>query len=100
MLLTEKGEVAFGRHVQWRGRLGKGAATFYTTFQQLMLSLGICVGALALHASIHLNGRQHARLSDFSVAFVVVAVISLSATWWNMAFSHTTGAEISGHKQA
>jgi EmrB/QacA subfamily drug resistance transporter len=76
------------------------ANSFYTTFQQLMLSLGICVGALALHASIHLGGRLHARLSDFSVAFVVVAVISLAATWWNMKFSKTAGAEISGHRQA
>ncbi len=76
------------------------ATSFYTTFQQLMLSLGICVGALALHASIHLNGRQHAQLSDFSVAFVVVAVISLAATYWNMTFSKTAGAEISGHRQA
>jgi EmrB/QacA subfamily drug resistance transporter len=75
------------------------ATSFYTTFQQLMLSLGICVGALALHASIHLGGRLHAQLSDFSVAFVVVALISLAATYWNMKFSKTAGAEISGHRK-
>ena len=74
------------------------ATSFYTTFQQLMLSLGICVGALALHASIFLGGRVHVQLGDFSVAFLVVAAISLTATFWNAQFAHNAGAEISGHR--
>jgi EmrB/QacA subfamily drug resistance transporter len=73
------------------------ATSFYTTFQQLMLSLGICIGALALHASIHLGGHTHAQLGDFSVAFLVVALISLAATFWNARFAPDAGAEISGH---
>ena len=74
------------------------ATSFYTTFQQLMLSLGICIGALALHASIHLGGHARAQLGDFSVAFIVVALISLAATFWNAKFAHDAGAEISGHR--
>src|SRR6201991_1775152 len=46
------------------------ATSFYTTFQQLMLSLGICVAAAALHASLVWHGRPHAQLPDFSVAFL------------------------------
>ena len=33
------------------------ATSFYSTFQQLMLSLGICVGATALHVSMLWQGR-------------------------------------------
>ena len=74
------------------------ATSFYSTFQQLMLSLGICIGALALHASIFLGHHTHAQLPDFSVAFIVVAAISLLAAFWNARFSPEAGAEISGHR--
>jgi MFS family permease len=73
------------------------ATSFYTTFQQLMLSLGICLGALALHGSMTINGNPDPQLGDFSAAFIIVAIISLSATFWNLRFSPTAGAEISGH---
>lgn len=74
------------------------ATSFYTTFQQLMLSLGICIGALALHASMAFNGVETPELGDFSTAFIVVAIISISATIWNLRFSPTAGEEISGYK--
>ena len=75
------------------------ATSFYTTFQQLMLSLGICVAALALHASMYIDDHGVAQLNDFSVAFIVVTLISLLATIWNASFSRTAGSEISGHRQ-
>ena len=34
------------------------ATSFYATFQQLMLSLGICIAALALHASMSSAGMS------------------------------------------
>jgi hypothetical protein len=74
------------------------ATSFYTTFQQLMLSLGICVGALALHSSMFFRNHEHAALNDFSAAFLVVTLISLMATIWNMRFSKTAGADMSGYK--
>ncbi|WFR94451.1 MFS transporter [Rhizobium tumorigenes] len=74
------------------------ATSFYTTFQQLMLSLGICVAALALHGSMFIQDHQQAELNDFSAAFIVVTLISLSATIWNSRFSKTAGAEMSGYK--
>jgi hypothetical protein len=74
------------------------ATSFYTTLQQLMLSLGICIGALALNSSMAVRGNAHLDLSDFSVAFIVVTVVSLAATIWNLRFSPTAGAEISGHR--
>ncbi|WP_416065723.1 MDR family MFS transporter [Rhizobium sp. ZK1] len=74
------------------------ATSFYTTFQQLMLSLGICIGALALHGSMAFNGVETPELGDFSAAFIIVALISICATFWNLRFSPTAGEEISGYR--
>jgi EmrB/QacA subfamily drug resistance transporter len=73
------------------------ATAFYSTFQQLMLSLGICVAAIALHLAMLAHGDARPTLADFSAAFGVVTAISLSATIWNLRFAPEAGAEISGH---
>ncbi len=76
------------------------ATSFYTTFQQLMLSVGICVAALALHGSILARGHKGTpALGDFSVAFLIVTAISLAATIWNVRFAADAGHEISGHRR-
>jgi len=77
-------------------RMGS-ATSFYSTFQQLMLSMGICAGAAALQGAMVLRGHVLPRFADFTVAFWTVALISLSATIWNRRFSHEAGTEISGH---
>ncbi|UPG88368.1 MFS transporter [Luteibacter aegosomaticola] len=74
------------------------ATSFYTTFQQLMLSLGICVAAAALHVSVVWGGREHAALPDFSVAFLVVTFISLLAAPVSALLPKNAGAEMSGHR--
>jgi EmrB/QacA subfamily drug resistance transporter len=74
------------------------ATSFYTTFQQLMLSLGICVAAAALHVSVVWGGREHAALPDFSVAFLVVTFISLLAAPVCALLPKNAGAEMSGHR--
>ncbi len=74
------------------------ATSFYTTFQQLMLSVGICVAATTLQASMLLRGHIHPGLNDFSAAFLIVTGISMVATVWNLRFSADAGAEISGQK--
>ena len=76
------------------------ATSFYTTFQQLMLSLGICVGALALHVSMSFNDSETPQLHDFSAAFLFVTAISITATFWNLRFSRNAGSDISGHAAA
>jgi EmrB/QacA subfamily drug resistance transporter len=74
-----------------------GATTFYTTFQQLMLSMGICAGAAALQGAMVLRGHHVPQFADFTAAFWTVAAVSLTATIWNRRFSHEAGTEISGH---
>jgi hypothetical protein len=75
------------------------ATSFYITFQQLMLSFGICIGALALHGAMLLQGHNRPALGDFSVAFLVVTAISLLATIWNARFSKTAGEDMRGHRR-
>jgi EmrB/QacA subfamily drug resistance transporter len=77
-------------------RMGS-ATSFYTTFQQLMLSMGICAGAAALQGAMVLRGHHMPKFVDFTAAFWTVALISLSATIWNRRFDHDAGHEISGH---
>ena len=76
------------------------ATSFYTTFQQLMLSVGICAAALALHGSMVVRGHHGTpALGDFSFAFLIVTAVSLSATVWNLKFAPDAGEEISGHQR-
>ena len=76
------------------------ATSFYSTFQQLMLSMGICVGAGALHVGMLAGGHATPHLRDFTIAFLAVTAISTSATIWNRRFDKDAGAELSGRKAA
>jgi EmrB/QacA subfamily drug resistance transporter len=73
------------------------ATSFYTTFQQLMLSVGVCTGALALETAMRLGRHALPQLQDFSVAFFAVTAISLSAVLVNRRFAPDAGTEFSGH---
>jgi EmrB/QacA subfamily drug resistance transporter len=73
------------------------ATSFYATFQQLMLSLGICVGAGALHVGMLLTDRTQPGFADFTLAFLIVTAVSTLATIWNRRFSPNAGDELSGH---
>jgi hypothetical protein len=77
-------------------RLASSATSFYTTFQQLMLSAGICVAAAVLAVSMRVQGHVHPGLGDFSVAWVVVGVISLVASPICGFFARDAGDDMSG----
>lgn len=76
------------------------ATGFYATFQQLMLSLGICISAATLGLSMALSGHATALFSDFSAAFLVIASISALAFFACLRFPRDAGAEMSGHQPA
>ncbi len=73
------------------------ATSFYATFQQLTLSLGICTAATVLELGTLLNASRQPTLETFSIAFLLVATISASAVIWNRRFARDAGAEMSGH---
>ena len=73
------------------------ANSFYSTFQQLMLSFGICTGALALTVSRLIGDCLHPTIGDFSTAFLVVTAISLLAAPICLGFPVNAGAAMSGN---
>ncbi len=73
------------------------ATAFYTTFQQLMLSVGICVAAMGLEGAMAWRGHEAPVLADFSIAWGAVCIVSLLAYFWNIQFRPEDGVEFSGH---
>ena len=61
-----------------------------------MLSAGICAAAGVLAASMVVHGRQEPALSDFSVAWVVLGVITLAAVPVCARLARTAGDDMSG----
>ena len=74
------------------------ATSFYTTFQQMSLTMGIAISAAALAASIGVTHHVHAMLPDFSAAFLFVAAISFMAPVVATRLDRGAGAELSGHR--
>jgi EmrB/QacA subfamily drug resistance transporter len=73
------------------------ATSFYTTFQQLSLTLGIATSAAVLGASMDLRGHASPMLADFSTAFLVVGGIAVLAPVLSLRLRRDAGAELSGH---
>jgi EmrB/QacA subfamily drug resistance transporter len=74
------------------------ATSFYTTFQQMSLTLGIALSAAALAGSVAITGHGEPLPSDFSAAFLFVAAISLMAPLLARRLDAGAGAELSGHR--
>ncbi len=74
------------------------ATSFYATFQQMTLTLGICVAAGALAASRALAGRPELTLTDFSAGFAVVGTLALLASPIASRLAPDAGSELSGHR--
>lgn len=74
------------------------ATSFYTTQQQMMLSLGIAISAAALAGSMAVRGHTAPELGDFSIAFLVVGGLAMLAPIVSTRLDPAAGAELSGHK--
>ena len=72
------------------------ANAFYSTFQQLTLSFGICTAAAALHFSTELTRRSVPGFADFSAAFWVVTAVSICSVFANRRFDSHAGRQMSG----
>jgi len=81
------------------GRARMSSATsFYTTFQQLCISLGIATAAAALAGSMFVAGHVVPALSDFTAAYLLVAAIALFAPLLSTRLDRDAGAELSGQR--
>ena len=74
------------------------ATSFYATFQQMTLTLGICVAAGTLAASRALAGRPGLTLTDFSAGLAVVGTLALLASPLASRLAPDAGSELSGHR--
>jgi len=76
------------------------ATTLASVGQQLSLSFGVGLGALLLHTTLTLRGRDELGASDFSPAYFTIAVISLLSLLFFARMPEDAGAEISGNASA
>jgi MFS family permease len=72
------------------------ATSFYTTFQQMALSLGIAASAGALAGARFFSGHSLPTPGDFSIAFLVVTAVSLLAPLVCLKFDRKAGNELTG----
>jgi EmrB/QacA subfamily drug resistance transporter len=75
------------------------ATSFYTTFQQMSLTLGIALSAAALAASVAVTGHGEPMLGDFSAAFLFVSAISFLAPLLATRLDKGAGEALSGHHE-
>jgi MFS family permease len=68
--------------------------------QQLSISTGVAVGALMVELSLRFRGSEQILAGDFTLAFVVVALISGSSALVFRGLPANAGAEMSGHAPA
>jgi MFS family permease len=76
------------------------ATSFQSMMQQLSVSIGVGTGALLLHVTLFFQGRSTLGADDFAMAFVAVALISLSSIFFYLPLAREAGAEVSGHRVA
>jgi len=76
------------------------ATSLYTAGQQLAATIGVSVGAVALEVSRALSGHSTPETSDFSVAFVVVGLLTLAAAPIALLMPRTAGDDLTGRHSA
>ncbi|MDE1181856.1 DHA2 family efflux MFS transporter permease subunit [Paraburkholderia sp.] len=79
-----------------------GASTLSSTLGQMTMGMGVAAGAIALRLAAWWHGHDAQRLlpADFSVAFLLIAVLSVIAIADVFTLSRNAGAHVSGHRQA
>lgn len=76
------------------------ATAFYSTMQQVSLTLGVSAGAGSLALSMALANHTTPGLPDFTIAFLTVATCSLAAGPLCLLMPRSQGDEVTGHKTA
>jgi EmrB/QacA subfamily drug resistance transporter len=74
------------------------ATSLSSVAQQLSLSTGVAVAALVLELASYAGGEPELSVGDFSIAFFVVAAISLVSIAFFARLSPTAGEEIAGRR--
>jgi EmrB/QacA subfamily drug resistance transporter len=70
------------------------ATTLVSVGQQLSISVGVAIGALAVDASLWWRGHATITAADFQGAFVLIGLISASSAFLFARMPHDAGAEL------
>jgi hypothetical protein len=74
------------------------ATSMVAAFQQLSLSTGVAVGALAVELTLRIRQTSTMEVADFPPAFIALGVLSAAAALIFMQLPADAGAELSGRK--
>jgi MFS family permease len=74
------------------------ATSLTSVFQQLAMSIGVSVGAIALELTLHSTGGK-IEVATFHPAFIAVGIISMSASIFFIRMPHSAGEEMSGRNR-
>ncbi|SIT43627.1 Drug resistance transporter, EmrB/QacA subfamily [Paraburkholderia piptadeniae] len=78
-----------------------GASTLSSTLSQMTMGMGVALGAIAMRlaAWLHGHGTRSVTTADFSVAFLLVAVVGLLAIFDVFGLERDAGAHVSGYRR-
>ncbi|MEM5386179.1 MFS transporter [Paraburkholderia phymatum] len=78
-----------------------GASTLSSTLTQMTMGMGVALGAIAMRLAAWLHGHdaRSVTAADFSVAFLLVAVVGLFAILDVFGLERDAGAHVSGHRR-
>ncbi|MCQ8782938.1 MFS transporter [Mangrovibrevibacter kandeliae] len=74
------------------------ATAILGTAQQIAIASGVAVAGAILEGEMLMAGRDHSTLADFSLAFVVVGVITAAAALFFLPLPVDAGDEVSGRR--
>jgi EmrB/QacA subfamily drug resistance transporter len=95
MLFTSLTALGFSEIPPWRM---SRATSLSSVAQQLSLSTGVAVAALVLEIAQYERGDTTLALEDFSMAFIVVSLISITSLPFFLNLSPTAGEEVAGRR--
>jgi hypothetical protein len=76
------------------------ATSLVSVAQQLSMSIGVAVGALAVETTLHVKGTAALTAIDFAPAFMVVAAIAASSAIQFALLPRDAGAELTNRTPA
>jgi EmrB/QacA subfamily drug resistance transporter len=78
--------------------LVSNASSLASMAQQFFMSIGVAAAALIMHVCFSLHGGHHLSARDISPAFVLTAMMSLTAVTLFTTLTPHAGYELSGHR--
>lgn len=73
------------------------ATSFYATFQQITITLGISIAAGSLELSTAISGHVEPTIADYSWAFIIISLIGLVSVPICARLAAEAGDDVSGH---